>query len=660
MSRRLRRDLHKRISSAGYQKIAGDLEVMGHITGPTISDLFAAIQVLGGTTHSPVQLTITRCEGAYKSIIIQWQAQYNLSTFSHYEIQVSSDDTNWYSLEFDGTDWKDTLDAVTSTRAALMVHVPIPFGGTAENPTAVTLYYRVRQATIDGTKGTWSASASATTSLIQTGDIAANAITATKILAGTITASQIDSGTLQALFAAVSYVLTIGYAGTGTPASPDEGDRRIYLDDDEILFQIYTDGAWSTERQIALGGVDGNGNFRPFLGCRGILGDITDSPLLDPIPTRQHHLYKFDNDKKNQYGLDPWTVNIGAAAYSAGVKWEGTHSLHPAGALNMNYGGDFSNPWAAGDSVTAAFMFRFASNSFGHALIEWNAENLDDHIYVSFNSTRKIKAEINKGGTETSVYSDALAVDTWHFVAITYDATEDKCYVRVNADSWSFTPDGAWGAGNKPFYLSLGAVDQDEYMDDLLLSFDTAMDPDLFFQHVNRNVAWTSTYFAPDLLLKPRTNGHVVVESQLGISGASRVRATNSNSQSIADATDTVIQYNTETFDNLGEWDTSNYRFTPQADGYYQVSAAVLFASAAWAANELVGLHLYKNGAVASTLFYERMPAALTCFRAARGSDLIYLTINDYIDLRIYHNRGAATALHNQAQYNHVAIHRLS
>lgn len=198
MSRRLRRDLHKRISSAGYQKISGDLEVTGALIGPSMANVVTAIMKIVAGTLTPVQLTISRCEGGYKSIILQWLVQYNLMNFDRYEVQVSSDESNWYSLEFDGSDWKDTLNADTDVVAPLIVHVPIPFGGTAENPTAVTLYYRMRQVTILGVASTWSATASDTTSLIQTGDLAANIVTANKILAGTITAAELAAGIITA------------------------------------------------------------------------------------------------------------------------------------------------------------------------------------------------------------------------------------------------------------------------------------------------------------------------------------------------------------------------------------------------------------------------------------------------------------------------------
>ena len=327
--------------------------------------------------------------------------------------------------------------------------------------------------------------------------------------ADTIEARMILSSALQAQFANIGYSITIGYAGTGTIASPDEGDRRIYIDEDEIGFEIYTDGTWSTERQIALGGIDSNSNFRPFLACRGILGDITDSPLLDPIPGRGFHLFKFDNNAEDQHGVDPWTVTLGAFVYDAGTKWEGTHSLSPSAVLlNAWYAGG----WAVGDSVTACFMFRDEDYAVvGHDIIEWGIGN--DQITIEYRSTHKMRFSITKNTTVTYVESAVLSQSNWHFVAITYNSDTDFGYLRVDDVETELDPNGAWGAGTVSIYLTFpGGGSYHRFLDDLLISHDTAMDPDLFFQHVNRDVAWTADYFAPDVLLKPKPGGRVIID----------------------------------------------------------------------------------------------------------------------------------------------------
>ena len=57
----------------------------------------------------------------------------------------------------------------------------------------------------------------------------------------------------------------------------------------------------------------------------------------------------------------------------------------------------------------------------------------------------------------------------------------------------------------------------------------------------------------------------------------SRVRVTKNDAQSIPNATATIVQYDDEDFDNLGEF--ANYRFTAKEAGYYLVSASLQSAN---------------------------------------------------------------------------------
>jgi len=344
---------------------------------------------------------------------------------------------------------------------------------------------------------------------VETSKLAAYAVIADKIAANAITAGKISANTLQTLLLKAIY-LWIGYAGTGDYDNPDEGDRRIYADGDEILFQIYTKGAWSTERQIVLGGVDSNSNFRPFLACRGVLGDITDSPLLDPIPTRDHHLFKFDNNAEDQHGVDPWTVTSGAFTYSSDTKWEGTHSLASSGTFFSAW---YDGGWNIGDSVTGCFMFRDNGGTAIIDILSWGGVVYQNYILLRYTIDEKIQIQFKKNGTVTSqTFGDSLALNTWHFICFTYNRETNTAYLRVNNNEYSFSPDGSWGSGSDYVYLSMANGGNGRFLDDLLISNDTAMDPDLFFQHVKRNVAWTAEYFAHDILLKPKPGGRVVID----------------------------------------------------------------------------------------------------------------------------------------------------
>jgi len=162
--------------------------------GPTYAELQDGYNESGGTT-TPSQVMISRCEGYYKAIVLQWDCQLNLTNFDHYEIQVSEDNSTWYSLQSDGSDWKDQLGSTTDVDGEFFVHSDIPHAGTEEDPVGRRLYYRIRRVTKAPVQGEWSSSASATTLTVETGDLAKNSVLANTIQAGVISAREMAFGT---------------------------------------------------------------------------------------------------------------------------------------------------------------------------------------------------------------------------------------------------------------------------------------------------------------------------------------------------------------------------------------------------------------------------------------------------------------------------------
>jgi hypothetical protein len=444
--------------------------------------------VTGGTTV-PTVPAIQKATGVFQGIVLFWDQQLNLSNFAYYEVQVSDDDANWYSLQQDGSDWKDTIAAVTRCSAEMLVHAGITI--------ATALYYRVRRVTTAPATSAWSASVSATASQTASAGLAVNSFYANVITAAL----------LNAIIANVSGALLLGttYSAGATPV---EGDRRIYADNDELGFQVYTNGAWATARSIKLGGVDTDGNFLPFLSCRGLLGDMSVCPTGDPVPDASFYRFNFDN----------------AITYSAVTKWEGTHALAPTdNALNMNW----TDAWVVGDSVTACFMFRDDSETpYEHDLLSWGVPGADDCIRINYLETRKVNIVINKDATATTVESGvALTQNVWHFIGVTYVASENKLYWRVDdADQDIVTPSGTWGAAvAKLFFLICGGnggvgFNFQNLMDDMIISHTSSISADLFYQHVQRGLPWDSSTTALDVIVKAQAGGKIRLLSATSIS----------------------------------------------------------------------------------------------------------------------------------------------
>jgi len=142
----------------------------------------------------------------------------------------------------------------------------------------------------------------------------------------------------------------------------------------------------------------------------------------------------------------------------------------------------------------------------------------------------------------------------------------------------------------------------------------------------------------------------------------STFKATRNSDQTIATSTWTKVQFNTEQWDTLGEYDNSvNYRFTPTHAGYYQVNAAIIFEAIAWPAANVAGfVAIYKNGTYYS-IGKDTAETTTAHNVNPRVSDIVYLNgAGDYIEIYIYHNRGGNTAIAGSAYYNYFSVHKLS
>ena len=109
------------------------------------------------------------------------------------------------------------------------------------------------------------------------------------------------------------------------------------------------------------------------------------------------------------------------------------------------------------------------------------------------------------------------------------------------------------------------------------------------------------------------------------------VRAT--TNQSFAQSTFVKIQYNAETFDTDNCFDsTTNYRFTPNKAGYYQLNVSM---SGGFTAGQTTIGKFYKNGTVYSTFCAE---APDINDLSVSGADLVYLNgTTDYVEVYVYH-----------------------
>ena len=121
----------------------------------------------------------------------------------------------------------------------------------------------------------------------------------------------------------------------------------------------------------------------------------------------------------------------------------------------------------------------------------------------------------------------------------------------------------------------------------------------------------------------------------------------NSTAQSFAQNTFTKVEFNGETFDTASCFDsTTNFRFTPNVSGYYQINAAVYYDNASGTNNFLTVI--YKNGAQNSGIADFTNGVA---YGAASGGDIIFLNgTTDYVEVYGYaSNSGTRTFLNGSS-----------
>lgn len=139
------------------------------------------------------------------------------------------------------------------------------------------------------------------------------------------------------------------------------------------------------------------------------------------------------------------------------------------------------------------------------------------------------------------------------------------------------------------------------------------------------------------------------------INSGVRCKAELSSDQSVSSGTWTKLELATEIYDTGSDFDsTTNYRFTAPVAGYYLVAFEVTVRNPSdgkriWGA-------CHKNGSVEGSLVERISAGSGVNLISVNGAGVLSLSVDDYIDLRVYHDEG--TALNFAASY--LTIHLLS
>lgn len=140
------------------------------------------------------------------------------------------------------------------------------------------------------------------------------------------------------------------------------------------------------------------------------------------------------------------------------------------------------------------------------------------------------------------------------------------------------------------------------------------------------------------------------------------VRAKRTSSLSISAATETIVNYDSESIDSHSAYNNSNGKFTCPIAGDYMISATgyIQIAGHTLTEVEISKLSYRVNG---TGDYFALGGAALETVNASRvfmsGTDIVTLAKDDYLEINCYQNSENSATLINDSTRNHIAICRV-
>lgn len=175
---------------------------------------------------------------------------------------------------------------------------------------------------------------------------------------------------------------------------------------------------------------------------------------------------------------------------------------------------------------------------------------------------------------------------------------------------------------------------------------------DVFFCEAQQEDLWATTRaFLPTIYGSSTLNPP-------SIPNLSHVRAKTATAGSYANGA--TLQFATEDFDALSEWNTSTYTFTAAKAGYYVISAAIFCASLSYNSGNSVQIALKKNGTIFAYGHRAFAPSTASWYLTSSVSTNVQLAAGDTIVAVISHDRGGGNvSLYTDASGNFISIDRL-
>lgn len=315
------------------------------------------------------------------------------------------------------------------------------------------------------------------------------------------------------------------------------------------------------------------------------------------------------------------------------------------GLLDVDYVIGTPNPLLPNAQVLGALGTGLMVNIDGGAsgtLVAREIEGVDDEIDVTDgdgaagNPTIGLADNVILPGTEGFTWVAGTTAER--------PGAPNEGQTRWNTDTnvWE-----GWDGASWVDFLS-GTAGATRELDNLQnVAINTSLLPDADSAHdLGSNLLWWATAYIDTLAdgvrattQAPGDNSTLVATTEFVHNEIEEVevyfRATMSGDQTLANITNTLIQFDTENVDSDGWYDPTTYRFTPQRAGWYLIRCVLLFDPAASGSCQA---RIMKNGTLLDFVFISLDPGSV---RSASVEDLIEFNgTTDYIEIQGYQNSG--------------------
>jgi len=290
-------------------------------------------------------------------------------------------------------------------------------------------------------------------------------------------------------------------------------------------------------------------------------------------------------------------------------------------------------------------------------------DNTSHNVNIGKNATTTYQLEINgnvyvNGSIDTNTGNDTnwdkafswgnhsglyALLNHWH---------NDTYFTRTELQQWM--PNWNASASGNPFDQWLNTTDNVTF-NDLTVTNDTTVrniyydnSGNIFNQYAGNNdfMLWTNQIKASIIM---ENTGEISFPYQ----SACRVRLT--NTQSVSSNTWTRLLLNYEIYDQNNDF--ANYRFVAPASGVYSVTYSVGIYSIT--NGYFVESGIYKNGLLEGG--YENNYATGTQDLFNSGASCFYLSVNDYLELYVYHNVFLANKFFSVQTYtNYMTVTKIT